>query len=471
MKPNNKYQRLLKTTGIYAIGSIGSKAIIYFLVPFYTNILTTEEYGTADLVFTFSQLMIPMLSIAIYNGVRRYGLSKESSPNEALSQGITIWICTCIVSVLVTPMFSFYSPISPWKWYLCLHVDFSTLHLILNSYLQTIGKNKEFAIANILHSLFLALLNILFLTVLNMGVSGFLLANIIAVVLVDVIIICVTKINPFGLFKLFNKQLAKKMIVYSAPIILNDISWWVIHSSDKIMIENMVGADSLGLYSVAAKIPSMISVLISIISQAWGISSIIEVESTNDNTFYKDVFDLYAILGFSGSIFLVSIMKFFMKIYVGAEFYIAWQFAPVLIASASFTAISSYCGSVYAAIKKNMNSMWSTLFAAIINVIVNFVGISLWGVWGALLGTISSCFFVAIVRLVDVCRYINMRINIVRFIMNCSIVIVQAVLVSLDYHVVIISIISMALFIILNYKDANRIRCRFTQKSICSNKE
>ena len=40
----NKY--LLKNTVIFSIGNFGTKIISFFLVPLYTNILTTREYGT-----------------------------------------------------------------------------------------------------------------------------------------------------------------------------------------------------------------------------------------------------------------------------------------------------------------------------------------------------------------------------------------------------------------------------------------
>ena len=43
----NKYINLVKNIAIFALGSIGSKLIIFLLVPLYTNYLTTEEYGIA----------------------------------------------------------------------------------------------------------------------------------------------------------------------------------------------------------------------------------------------------------------------------------------------------------------------------------------------------------------------------------------------------------------------------------------
>ena len=73
---NDKYKALFKDTIIFAIGNLGSKMILFFLVPLYTNYLTTEEYGTADLIFTVAQLVVPVVSLTIYDAVIRFGLDK-----------------------------------------------------------------------------------------------------------------------------------------------------------------------------------------------------------------------------------------------------------------------------------------------------------------------------------------------------------------------------------------------------------
>ena len=73
MSQSEKYTRLIKDTFVFALGNLGSKLILFFLVPLYTNYLTTEEYGTADLVFTISQFLVPIFSVVIFDAVIRFG--------------------------------------------------------------------------------------------------------------------------------------------------------------------------------------------------------------------------------------------------------------------------------------------------------------------------------------------------------------------------------------------------------------
>lgn len=157
----------------------------------------------------------------------------------------------------------------------------------------------------------------------------------------------------------FRVPLLKRMILYSAPIILNNVSWWIINSLDKIMIEGMMNAAALGIYTVATKIPSLINVIISIFSQAWGLSTIKEIESSNDTGFYSSVFRMYSFITFGAGVAVVSIIKPFMTVYVGQEFEDAWKYVSLLVVSAVFYSISAYFGTLYNALQKTVNSMWT----------------------------------------------------------------------------------------------------------------
>ena len=67
-----KVKTLLKDTAIFALGSIGSKVIMFFLVPFYSYYLSTEEWGVSDLVYSAAQVAIPIVTIVIFDSVIRF---------------------------------------------------------------------------------------------------------------------------------------------------------------------------------------------------------------------------------------------------------------------------------------------------------------------------------------------------------------------------------------------------------------
>ena len=117
MNANLKYKNLIKDTLIFALGNIGSKMITFFLVPFYTNYLTKAEYGTADLVFTVSQMLIPFASLVIFDGVIRYGLFRKERPQDALLVGLLVWALGSIFLIICCPLIGLYKSIFKWRWF------------------------------------------------------------------------------------------------------------------------------------------------------------------------------------------------------------------------------------------------------------------------------------------------------------------------------------------------------------------
>ena len=75
---DNRYKYLIKNTGILTISSFSTKILTFLMVPLYTSVLTTEEYGTYDLAVSTVSLLIPILSVNIVDGVMRY--SMDSGP-------------------------------------------------------------------------------------------------------------------------------------------------------------------------------------------------------------------------------------------------------------------------------------------------------------------------------------------------------------------------------------------------------
>ena len=449
---SSKYKRLIGDTLIFALGSLGSKIVLFFMVPLYTNCLTTAEYGTSDLVFTVAQLLIPFVSLVIFDAVLRFGLSSDVDEKNVLKSSFVVIIIGSIITIAITPLVDIYSPLSKWKWYLCTYVILTMIGNVELNYLKLIDKNKEYALSSIFHAAILAAANIILLSKLNWGIKGYLTSTIVGSAFTVLFAFFAGKIVVAFRAGKVDRTLLKNMIIFSSPLILNNISWWVIQSSDKIMIEAMVGASALGLYTAATKIPSLINVIISIFSQAWGISSIREFESSNDNNFYSYVFLSYSVIGFGATIFISTIVKPFMAMYVSDTFSEAWKFVPILLVSASFSVVASYFGSLYGALKKSVNSMLSTLCAAVVNIVINFLCIPCVGVWGAIIGTVTAYCVLALYRMVDVLRCINFDPKWKLFAINSVLVLMQAILVSLNFHSLITSIITICLFSFINKK-------------------
>ena len=78
----------------------------------------------------------------------------------------------------------------------------------------------------------------------------------------------------------------KEMLVYCIPMIPNSIMWWITDASDKYMIAFFVGVSSNGIYALAKKIPSVLSMLHSVFFQAWQLSAVEESEAKDKSHYY-----------------------------------------------------------------------------------------------------------------------------------------------------------------------------------------
>lgn len=448
----HKYKNLIKDTAIFALGSIGSKFITFFLVPLYTNCLTQEQYGIADLVFTVAQLLMPVISLTIYDAVIRFGLEYKDHPESVALNGIIIWGCGSLVSLCLLPLSSLYTSIAPWKWYLFLYVVMDSLLAIELNYLKAKGKNMVYTVICITQTLCVALMNILCLVILKIGIPGYLLSTVSAISLAALLAAIFGGVLKDLRVARFDRELLRRMVKYSAPLIFNNLAWWIIQSSNRIMIEAMLGGAVLGLFTVAVRIPSLVNVAVSVFQQAWGISSVLEMDSTNDSEFYADVFKMYTLLVCVACLGLNTIIKPFMHLYVAKEYFEAWRYVPLLVGSAAFSAIAAYFGSLYGALKKSMNNMISTILSAAVNLLVNLLLINYIGIWGAIIGTVLAYAFLAIYRMVDVKRFVELPIDVGGLLINFLLILTHAVAISLDFHVILSSVVILAVFVAVNYK-------------------
>ena len=229
------------------------------------------------------------------------------------------------------------------------------------------------------------------------------------------------------------------------------------------MVEIMVSTAALGIYTAAAKIPALINVIVSIFQQAWEISVIKEIETTNESDYYSDVFKYLFLFTSGACLVFVTIIKVFMHYYIGIEFADAWRYVPLLLVSAVFAAVASYYGSMYGALKKSVNNMFTTLLAAAVNIVINGLLIPFMGIWGAVIGTLIAYIVVAFARMIDVRRYMMISVNWKTFLSISVIILIHAIAVSLDFHIYAISLLAILVFVSINLHDLGILVKKFSK--------
>lgn len=411
MFKQNKYYQLVSNTLLFALGNLGSKFIVFILMPLYTNALSTSEYGISELVITLTNFLISFVTLSIQDATLRFALDKNNRPGEVLKNTIFVLAVGSLLTVMLYPFIKLYGAIEGWTQYVLILTVVYMIRNALSIYLKAIGKTKLFAIDSLSYTLLLMISNIVLLTHFKLGLKGYFYSIIISTIGSIILLVIFGDVTRECSYSKINRKLLKEMVVFSSPMIFNNVSWWIINSSDKIMVEYFVSVSASGIYSVASKIPSLLTTLSNIFNQAWIISSISEYDTSRDEKFYSNIFSIFNCMMVLSASLIILIIKPFMSIYIGKSFIESWQYVPLLLLGSTFQSYASFFGAIYTSAKKNISVMNTTLLAAIINIVLNAILIPAIGIQGAVIATVIAYFVVFVFRMIDSRKYINFSIR------------------------------------------------------------
>ncbi|HGK0928810.1 TPA: oligosaccharide flippase family protein [Streptococcus pneumoniae] len=396
----SKYKELAKNTGIFALANFSSKILIFLLVPIYTRVLTTTEYGFYDLVYTTIQLFVPILTLNISEAVMRFlmkdGVSKKSVFSIAVLD-IFIGSIAFALLLLVNNLFSLSDLISQYSIYIFVIFVFYTLNNFLIQFSKGIDKIGVTAISGVISTAVMLAMNVILLVVFDWGLLGFFIANVCGYVIPCIYI--VSRLRLWELFEIkIDKKLQWEMVYYALPIVLNILSWWVNNTSDRYIVTAIVGIQASAIISVAYKIPQILSTISAIFIQSWQISAIKIQEDKSDTTFVSNMLLYYNALLLIIASGIILFVKPISNILFGISFYSAWELVPFLIISSLFNAISGCIGAIMGAKMDTHNIAKSALVGMIANIILNIVLTFLMGPQGITISTLIASFLIFYMR-------------------------------------------------------------------------
>lgn len=406
MIQESRKKYLLKNTLIFSIGNFGSKIITFLLIPFYTNVFSTSEYGIVDLMTILSLVIIPIITLNISEAIMRFSMDNEYKKGNILKIGLYIYIISFILSILFIPLFYLLPIFKNYSILLVLYILTLSASSILMCYIRGIEKLLDYSLISIVQTLLIACLNILFLLVFKFGIYGYICSYIIAYVIT--IIICLVRGNIIKTLRnsIFEKNLFKQMINYSLLLIPNSLMWWIIGSLDRVMVSKMIGVAENGIYAISYKIPTIMITITTIFNQAWMFSAVREKDSKDKNKYTNDIFNALYTCVITVSGLLIVILKPLLSIYVGQAFFEAWRYTSPLLLGTIFLTLGTFLSNEYTANKDSKGFLKSSSLGATINIILNLVLIPTIGVLGAAIATCISYIAVFIFRVYDTRKYV-----------------------------------------------------------------
>lgn len=457
----DKYKYLLKNIGVLTLSNFATKLLSFFLVPLYTSILTTVDYGTYDMFNTTIGVLLPILTLNIQEGVMRYAMEKDYSRKAVVTIGTRYLLSgSIIVAALlgVNGVLELNEIAKNYGIYFFLMFFTQALSGMVTFYTRGIDKISDLSISSVIASVTTIGLNILFLAGFKWGLTGYFIANIIGPLSQDVYLLLRGQIlKDIDLKKTYETE-AKQLLDYSRPLIANSIAWWVNNASDRYIVVFFCGLASNGIYSVASKIPSILNVFQTIFNQAWALSAVKDYDPEDNNAFFTNTYKVYNCLMTIICSGVIIFDKVLAKLLYAKDFYIAWRYVPWLTIAILFGALSGYLGGFFTAVKNSKIFATSTIVGAVTNVALNIMFVPRIGPLGAAIATTICYFEVYIVRLIESRKYIKLKIDLKRDFTSYTILIMQAVALVVAEQTSFVYILVLGLFFVILFLYLNDIK-------------
>lgn len=395
---------LFTNTGIIAIGQISTKLINFFLLPLYTSLLTTEEYGLVDLLTTYTAFISVIVGLQMSQAIFRFLVTSRNDEKRIEEISSTIVVASFIVILVYTILFlGLYQIINlQCKWFLLVHVISMLIFQLMSGLARGLGKNADYATGSFISAVVTLVLNVLFIAVFRLNIAFMLAAYAIGPALGCLYL--VKRVHIFRYFRLksANKKDLKMVLNYAVPLVPNELSWSVIHASDRIIVSHFLSIAANGLIAVASKFSAIYTTGFSIFNTSWTEQVVLHYKDEGGKKYVNSMFEQMVTFFGCIAIGIIVCMPFVYNILVDHKFENAYGLVPFYMSAVFFNAVIGMISAIYLIENETKKIAFSTAIAAAINIFVNILLIKHIGAYAAPVSSICGYAVISFWRLYDI---------------------------------------------------------------------
>lgn len=363
--------------------SIISKLIIVG-VSFISSIIVNRYLGP-DLKGQYAYIFnwVAMISLILNLGIgQSYTFFKRSMKETVKQDFINIYFFQLYVYLLITAIINVF--------YNDLFLNVILMLGILTQFNSQIGFMA--LILNInkrnLLTIFISIFYILFLSVVFLctktNLNYIIIAYVIKIILDNTLIIVQNKIIPNSF--LINKQLLKKVLVFSFFPLITSLLITFNYNIDMIILKRFVSYNEIGIYSVGVGLAGML----------WIIPDAFKEVLFNKTSRSDAIIDIKFSIKFNIYLCLIVIIGFiiigrkFIYIIYGKEFIDSYSVSVLLLIGSIPMVFFKMINTLYISIGKQKLAFYILLVSFLVNIAANFVFIPLMGIEGSAIASIFS---------------------------------------------------------------------------------
>lgn len=409
-----EFIRFIKTSGIYMIGNVLTKAITFLMLPIYTKYLSPTDYGIYDVNIAYITFLSSVLFLDIWSGILRYMFDYQlnADKRKPILSGIIIFSVSTILYAVFSFALGSIMSINYIFW-VFLYGLMLNIQQLFAYIIRGLAKNTLFAISGLIGSIITMLFNVLFIAFLHYGYQFLYIASILG--LLSNIIILLFGINVFTVFKKenFDWNLTMDMLIFSLPLTINSISWWFLTAFNRVILTNNLSSAANGLYAIANKFSAIVQLVDQAFQMAWQEISYSKGGSgdKNQDKFFSNAINEYIKFMSLGIAILLPVIRIIFPYFVNAAFSESLKVISLALVATLFSSISAFLGETLTAIKKNRYLFTTTMAGTIVNILVIYATIGVLQVQAASLALGAGYLVVDIRRYVLLKKYIGLKLS------------------------------------------------------------
>lgn len=406
---------LAKDTAIYGMSSILGRFLNYLLVPLYTSNISAASggYGIITNLYAYTALLLVILTYGMETTFFRYANKTNEDPQKVYSStlimvGFTSLLFIVLVSIFLQPLSGVmgYSDHSSYVWVMAATVSIDAFQCIPFAYLRYKKRPIKFAALKLLFIAFNIALNLLYFVVLpdlyksypdiiqhiynpETGVGYAFYIN----------LVCTASITFFfykeltGFKYTFDKELAKRMLSYSWPILILGIAGILNQTADFILFPYLYKGgqahQQLGIYGAASKIAMIMAMITQAFRYAYEPFVFGKGNDKDNRETYAvamKYFIIFTLLAFLVVMGYINILRHI----IGRDYWEGLKVVPIVMAGTIMMGVYFNLSFWYKLIDK---TIWGAYFSGIgcfVLILINIIFVPQYGymacAWAGLIG-------------------------------------------------------------------------------------
>jgi O-antigen/teichoic acid export membrane protein len=407
-----------KDSLLYTLANIFTRGIGFLLLPIYTRVISKQEYGLFDYITTIGFLLGVVVTLEVTQAIFRFIPDYKETPLKQIKLASTgFWFSLFMYSWLCLACFTFSSELATLLLDDELYAEVikitSVLFLgnaILYNFTSLMRANllsKQVVIVSMLNAIFVAVFSLLLVVYFNLGILGLIAGQLFGVTLS--IIVSFTLVKAWVRF-VFCFESLKEMLTFSAPLIFSSIGVVLSMFVDRVMLKEFLGAEQLASYAVAIKIASIVTLLMVGFQSALTPLIYSHYEKAETPRKVAQLFHLYLLAAICSLLALGLSAQWLVVLVAGGQYIDAVSYVAPLVCSALVSSMYLFFPGLSIA-KKTSIIAAINIFVGMLNVILNYVFIPIFGALGAAFSTLFSVVFALILNAVYSQSFYEIPVN------------------------------------------------------------